>query len=608
MTVFGGFITGGTVSTDPGDATKLNFSGIVINGALGAVAGDTFSAGGYQVPIASIDGTGAATLVYAFPVALDDEADYAIARDSAERYNPAATNLLVRQYFSRVGDPGITYTVPDNADGPDEQIISDPQEGQKAIRYLPLPWTTWLYTEGAWVEQPGSPGGPGPQGEAGATWLAQDAEPTTDYPPNSLWVDTDSAGLDVYELSGSPLNWVSLGFGLKGPQGGDSTVPGPQGPIGPAFEPDEVVPDLAGRDAYDDEAKNFAVLVESDSSNSNEPTLYFKLSAVSADWSAGFTFAGGGGSGDVAGETHAADSKAVPDDADEFGFADSGASWGWKKFTWANLKATLASWLVSAGWIREALSANRTYYVDTINGSDSNNGLAAGSGNAFKTIQKAIDTVAGLDLSIYNVTIQVGAGTYTGGVIVNGPWIGAGTVTLVGDVTTPSNVVISTTSADAIKLQNGARLAIGGFKLQTTTSGCGILSTSGAAASVVGKMEYGACDTAHLRADGSGSNIAISSPYSISGGANAHYMAGLASTINASSLGVVTVSGTPNFNYAFVYIEFSYVRAFGNTYSGSATGSRYSVNANGAIQTAGAGENYFPGNSNGTKATGGQYL
>ncbi len=256
---------------------------------------------------------------------------------------------------------------------------------------------------------------------------------------------------------------------------------------------------------------------------------------------------------------------------------------------------------------REVLTANRTYYVRT-DGNDSNNGLSNTSGGAFLTNQKAIDTVAGLDLSIYNVTIQVGAGTYTGGVIVNGPWIGAGTVTLVGDVTTPSNVVISTTSADAIKLQNGASLSIGGFKLQTTTSGCGILSTSGATASVVGKMEYGVCVTAHLRADGSGTNIIVTSAYAISGGSNAHYSAQMSANITASGVGTITVSGTPNFNYGFVYGEFCYVRAFGNTYSGSATGLRYNINANGVIQTAGAGESYFPGNATGTKSSGGQYI
>jgi hypothetical protein len=64
--------------------------------------------------------------------------------------------------------------------------------------------------------------------------------------------------------------------------------------------------------------------------------------------------------------------------------------------------------LVGGG--RQILTANQAYYVRT-DGSDSNTGLANTAGGAFLTIQKAIDTVAALDLSIYNVTIQVGNGT-----------------------------------------------------------------------------------------------------------------------------------------------------------------------------------------------------
>ena len=66
----------------------------------------------------------------------------------------------------------------------------------------------------------------------------------------------------------------------------------------------------------------------------------------------------------------------------------------------------------AAGGARELLTANRTYYVRT-DGSDGNTGLANTSGGAFLTIQKAIDTAAALDLSVYNVTIQLADGTYT---------------------------------------------------------------------------------------------------------------------------------------------------------------------------------------------------
>jgi hypothetical protein len=46
----------------------------------------------------------------------------------------------------------------------------------------------------------------------------------------------------------------------------------------------------------------------------------------------------------MAGAIHAATSKATPVDADEFGGADSAASFGFKRFTWANLKATLKTY------------------------------------------------------------------------------------------------------------------------------------------------------------------------------------------------------------------------------------------------------------------------
>jgi hypothetical protein len=46
----------------------------------------------------------------------------------------------------------------------------------------------------------------------------------------------------------------------------------------------------------------------------------------------------------VATQIHAAAAKTTPVDADELGLADSAASWGLKKVTWANLKATLKAY------------------------------------------------------------------------------------------------------------------------------------------------------------------------------------------------------------------------------------------------------------------------
>jgi len=252
------------------------------------------------------------------------------------------------------------------------------------------------------------------------------------------------------------------------------------------------------------------------------------------------------------------------------------------------------------GAIREKLAANRTYYVRT-DGSDSNSGLANTSGDAFLTIQKALDATAALDISIYNVTIQVGAGTYTGSGTVTGPWVGAGDVNLTGDTTTPSNVVLNT-AGTTVTLNSGARLNVGGFKI--TSGGHALSANSFSTLNVTGAMEYGACTVDHIAVTQAAVNIRAD--YTISGGCRYHWDAANLSVLQCASR-TITVTGTPAWSTGFATAIDSFILCNLDTFIGSATGVRYRISFNGIINTNGGGASYFPGSSAGVLTAPGVY-
>jgi len=409
-----------------------------------------------------------------------------------------------------------------------------------------------------------------------------------------------------------------LDFGL--PQG----VPGDDGED---FHPDEIVELIAGRDAFDDEPKGFSVLVESDAGNDDLPTLYFKLSAASADWSGGFTFIGGGSglpdggttgqvlakaSGDdgdaewidppddVAGDVHAATAKTTPDDNDEFALVDTEASNILKKITWASLKARLAAYLVSAGLIREKLTANRTYYVSTA-GSDSNDGLTAGAPLA--TLNKARDIILGLDLNGFTVTVQHAASqTATAGISWSVPPLGGNVILDMGGST------LHVTAGICVQVSCAMTLLVQNVTLQNSTSG-GVLfaNVPGAVISVGSGVIFAASARYHLRAYGGGL-IQMLANYSITGSAQAHAQCQIDGIIIFDSR-TITLTGTPNFSSQTLYADSGGIMSlFSVTFSGSsATGTRYNVSTNAVINTYGGGASFVPGNAAGSSASGGQY-
>lgn len=263
-----------------------------------------------------------------------------------------------------------------------------------------------------------------------------------------------------------------------------------------------------------------------------------------------------------------------------------------------------------AGSWRKRLTANMNFYVDGTLGSDTTGtGLATGSA-AWATIQKAINYIQqNIDLGGFIATINVANGTYTTPVSVGYGFTGLGYVLLNGNTTTPSSCFINTTSATCLSLLDGARLKIQGFKFAANTAGNLINLYRASYLHIIGACEFSsvaagwqAIQVQHQ------SQLVIEANYTISTG-GAWFFDILYGSVLIDVNKTITITGTPNYTTSFIRVaDNSSAVLFGNTYSGSATGSRYGAFSNSVIETAGGGASYLPGNAAGSTSTGGQYV
>lgn len=252
---------------------------------------------------------------------------------------------------------------------------------------------------------------------------------------------------------------------------------------------------------------------------------------------------------------------------------------------------------------RYKLLADRTYYVRT-DGSNSNTGLADTAAGAFLTIQKAIDVAATIDLNGFGVTVQVRSGTHAA--FTFKPMVG-GNITVVGDPTTPSNVVISS-AGDCVTVSGPIMGFVGGLKV-TSSAGSGLRAQYLGTLAIIAKCDFGACANFHLYST-DGGFISVQANYDISGGAAVHYYAPTGGEIACPGNTVTILNNPTNFNAAFAYIpNAGKLLAYGQTFTNAAfvTGGRYYADMNSIIFTNGGGANYFPGSVPGAVATGGQY-
>jgi hypothetical protein len=262
------------------------------------------------------------------------------------------------------------------------------------------------------------------------------------------------------------------------------------------------------------------------------------------------------------------------------------------------------------------LQASRNYFVDSINGNDSNNGLTAGAGNAFQSWQHALTVAQSFNLNGFNITIKGATGTYAP---FSCPAVnGAGTIFLIGDNTTPSNVLISATTGEAINV-TASQYVISGMKVTTAGNGVaphlGIGIRVGSALVSFYNMDFGSCVFSHVSAEGGatidqlGLNFGVASTFiNISGAAPVHLSCGPNSVIYIGGI-ALTITGTPAFTAFVNCASNSTVTQTYSSITGTATGPKFQVSLNGVINTNGSGTSYFPGSSfpSFPYPTGGQY-
>jgi hypothetical protein len=254
---------------------------------------------------------------------------------------------------------------------------------------------------------------------------------------------------------------------------------------------------------------------------------------------------------------------------------------------------------------RVALTANTTYFVLTT-GSDSNTGLVNTAGGAFLTIGKALAVASAIDCGPWQLTIQVGAGTFTTPLSLPNT-LGALTPILTG---IGSTTIISTSTASTPSIVNDGSTPwiVNSMKIVNSGGPSGyLLATKNGGAIKTQSVEFGAAGDAHVFVAGF-SSLTFSGNYTISGSSGTAHVV-VNGTVTYGPGITVTLTGTPSFAAAFV-IASNLGLIFANaltTFSGAATGPRYLAVNNGVIFTAGGGASYFPGSSVGSVSVGGVY-
>jgi hypothetical protein len=262
------------------------------------------------------------------------------------------------------------------------------------------------------------------------------------------------------------------------------------------------------------------------------------------------------------------------------------------------------------------LEANLNIYVDPT-GNDANDGLTLASPKL--TIQAGVSAAASYipgyvssSLS-YTVTVNVANGTYSSAdpVVLPAGFSGIGRYTLLGNASSPGSVILRHTGTTNRTLDCQGRWNVNGFRLEYTgaTAGTNLLRATANNSVEASNIVYGTNVATGVNVyASSGGRVNLLGTQADIGGRTIGYFFSVDTKgeINVASItvacGVLTVTDTVLTN------TLGFFNTVGVTFTGTVTGRRYNAIGNSVINTFGGGANYFPGNTAGATATGGQYL
>jgi hypothetical protein len=261
---------------------------------------------------------------------------------------------------------------------------------------------------------------------------------------------------------------------------------------------------------------------------------------------------------------------------------------------------------INALAFRKQITAAISVYVNASTGSDSNNGLSAGT--AFATIQKGIDYVCSLDVSIFGATIGVADGTYAPFTLKT--FVGAASCNIIGNTTTWGNVVVSGSGSAISTGAQGCSWNISGMRLQSSgaqdvqiTTGCQVS---------LDKIEFAGSSTIYRVYVSSLGNLTMTGSYRV-------YAVSCLALVAVEVFAKLICNGSTwtfmgNCNFTGVGTIYArsvgYIEVTGSTWNlngFTVSGPRYVVTSNSIIAGTSGVSTFFPGSTAGSATAGGIY-